>query len=62
MRENNGIWVVESGALQILEPEVIYESATDVLARDVAPGTLVISSQLEIFTEGMKVRMRETNR
>lgn len=59
MRENNSIWTVEDGRLNILQPDVIYESASDVLVRGLPFGTVVVSSQLEIITQGMRIRVRE---
>ena len=60
IRDNQSVWTVQDGRLNISQPEIIYESASDVLVRGLPADSLIISSQLEVVTNGMKVRLRES--
>ena len=62
MRENQTVWLVEDERLIMAQPEILYESAREVLVRGIPEDSLIITSQLEVVTQGMKVRTREASR
>ena len=60
LRQGNIIWTVDNkNHLQFVTPNIVYKSNDEILVRDLAHGTQVVMSNLEIVTEGMQVRVSE---
>ena len=60
LRQGNIIWTVDNNNhIQFVTPEIVYQSNDEILVRDLADGTQVVMSNLEVVTEGMQVRVSE---
>ena len=60
LRQGNIIWTVDNNNhLQFVTPDIVYKSNEEILVRNLAHGTQVVMSNLEIVTEGMQVRIIE---
>ena len=60
LRQGNIIWTVDNNNhLQFIKPDIVYKSDDEILVRDLANGTQVVMSNLEVVTEGMQVRISE---
>ena len=60
LRQGNIIWTVDNNNhLQFVTPDIVYKSEDEILVRDLAQGTQVVMSNLEVVTEGMQVRISE---
>ncbi len=60
LRQGNIIWTVDNNNhLQFVTPDIVYKSNDEILVRDLAHGTQVVMSNLEVVTEGMQVRISE---
>ena len=60
LRQGNIIWTVDNNNhLQFVKPDIVYKSDDEILVRDLANGTQVVMSNLEVVTEGMQVRISE---
>lgn len=60
LRQGNIIWTVDNdNQLQFMTPDIVYKSDDEILVRDLANGTQVVRSNLEVVTEGMQVRIIE---
>ena len=58
LRQGNIIWTVDNNNhLQFVTPDIVYKSDDEILVRDLAQGTQVVMSNLEVVTEGMQVRI-----
>jgi RND family efflux transporter MFP subunit len=58
VREGETAWLIEEDRLQIYPLDVVFESAGDVIVKDLPEDAIVVSSQLDVVTKGMKVRTR----
>lgn len=57
LKENNTVWVFDDGKLEVHKVDVIQEDEGKVYVRDgIAAGDQLISSKLDVFTDGMDVR------
>jgi multidrug efflux pump subunit AcrA (membrane-fusion protein) len=61
VREGQTVWLVEDGRVRIIAPEVVFESASEVIVRNLPRDAVIISSQLDVVTRGMKVRTRDSS-
>jgi RND family efflux transporter MFP subunit len=60
LKENETVWVYANGRLEIRPVEIIQEQEGRVYIADgLAPGDRLITSNLEVFTDGMEVRETE---
>ncbi|MDH3590528.1 MAG: efflux RND transporter periplasmic adaptor subunit [Planctomycetota bacterium] len=57
VRDGGKVWVVQNGALRIVAPEVVRAEERELLVRGLEDGALVVTSDLEVVTDGMKVRV-----
>lgn len=57
LRQGGLLWIVEDGQLRYLQPDIVYRSAKEIFVRDIAPGTRVVMSGLDVVTEGMRVQI-----
>ena len=57
LREDGAVWIVDDEHLRIVQPELLRTATDAIFVRGLAPGTLVVTSQLEIVTDGMEVRV-----
>ncbi|MCP3918490.1 MAG: efflux RND transporter periplasmic adaptor subunit [bacterium] len=56
LREEGAVWVVDGGRLRVAHPKLVRTTNEAVFVRGLTPGTLVVTSQLEIVTDGMEIR------
>ena len=56
LRANNTLWIAKNGRLRIIKPEVVYQSDSELYIKGLDSGTLVITSQLDVITDGMQIR------
>ena len=59
VRENGIVWVVVEDRIQYVRPTVVRAHGDDLLVRGLADGARVVRSDLEVVTDGMKVRVAE---
>ncbi|MEM7026609.1 MAG: hypothetical protein AAF410_00105, partial [Pseudomonadota bacterium] len=59
LRDDSVLWVVEDDKLHIVEPNIIYKSDNIIVIRDLKHGAQIITSDLNIVTEGMSVRVAD---
>ncbi len=59
IREGGRVWVIEEERLRFAEPELVYQGNGSVLVRGLSAGARVITSNLEVVTDGMQVRLNE---
>ncbi|MEM7401846.1 MAG: efflux RND transporter periplasmic adaptor subunit [Pseudomonadota bacterium] len=57
LREGNVLWTIEEGQLRYTIPDIVYKSDNEIVVRELAQGTQVITSDLTVVTEGMNVRV-----
>ncbi len=57
LRQGNLLWIVNDGQLHFIEPDIVYKSEKEILIRDLAQGTRIVLSDLDVVTEGMQVRI-----
>lgn len=57
LREDGVVWVVEDGRLRFARPEILYRGNGTVLVEGLEPGARVVTSNLEVVTDGMQVRL-----
>lgn len=58
LRENTMLWVSKNQQLRFIKPRLIYQSDTEIWLRDIPANTIIISSVLDVVTEGMQVRIQ----
>lgn len=60
LKENNTVWVFADSKLEVHKVEVIQEDEGNVFVKaGIAPSDQLISSKLDVFTDGMEVRTSE---
>lgn len=59
LHEGGVIWIVQNGKLAFYQPEIIHLSASDIWIKGMPEHTKVITSALDVITEGMQVRTME---
>ena len=57
LREGDVLWTIEEGKLKFTIPEIVYESDSEIVVRQLEQGTQVVMSDLNVVTEGMSVRV-----
>lgn len=60
LRENSDLWVVEKQKLIFLKPQIIYQSDSEIWLKGLPANTVIINSSLEVVTEGMQIRIQES--
>jgi len=53
IRENNTLWIYDSGKLDIREVKTVWKERDRVFIRDLAPGDRVITSDIPVPVQGM---------
>ncbi len=62
LRQGNIIWTLdENSRIQFVKPDILYQSNQYILIKHLVADTQLITSNLEIVTEGMQVRVTEEN-
>ncbi|HFD11819.1 MAG TPA: efflux RND transporter periplasmic adaptor subunit [Crenotrichaceae bacterium] len=59
LHEGGVIWIIKEGKLAFYKPEMIDQSASDIWIKGMPEHTEVITSALDVITEGMQVRTME---
>ena len=59
LREDGVVWVVEEGTLRYVRPTIRHRGSGSLLVEGLAPGARVVTSSLEVVTDGMQVRLEE---
>lgn len=57
LRESGVVWLVEQDRIRFVQPVVLHRSNGTVLVEGLEPGALVVTSNLEVVTDGMHVRI-----
>ncbi len=60
LRNDNTLWLVVDEKIQFAKPDVIHQSASNILVSAVPDDIEVITSTLDIATEGMQVRILDS--
>lgn len=61
LRDNNTVWLYRSGVLEITPVDVVFREKDAIIISGIANNEIIISSPLSVFTQGMAVRMVESN-
>jgi len=56
LRGDNTLWIAEDGRLRFIKPDIVYQSDSELYIKGLNSGTTVITSQLEVVTDGMQIR------
>ncbi len=59
LRENGVVGLVEEGRLRVVSPRIERASGKEVLVSGLADGAVMVTSNLEVVTDGMQVRLLE---
>jgi len=59
LRENDAVWIERDGRLRMVPVEVRHADGGEVFVEGIPPGSRVITSELEVVTNGMQVRIAE---
>ena len=59
LHENNQLWTLADGQLKFLTPDIVYQSDTELYLRGLPADTVIVTSPLEVVTEGMQLRTME---
>jgi len=51
------VWTVEEGRLRFVRPEVLHRYGEELLVRGLVDGARIVTSDLEVVTDGMHVRL-----
>ena len=59
LHEGGVVWVVKNSQLEFFKPDIIHQSESEIWIQTMPADTLIITSALEVVTEGMQVRTME---
>lgn len=59
LRENDTLWTADKDRLHFVKPEIIYRSESGLYIRGLPAGMPVVTSQLDVVTDGMQIRTLE---
>ncbi len=59
LHEGGVIWVVKNGKLEFFKPQIIYQSESEIWLKAMPVGTVIVTSALEVVTDGMQVRVMD---
>ena len=62
LRQNNTLWVVDNEKLSVIQPNILFKSNQQVIVKDLNAATMIVTSDLEIVTEGMLVRILDKSK
>jgi len=57
LRQGERLWIVDDGQLKFVEPNIVYRSEQEIFVRDLPGDTRVVTSGLDVVTEGMRVQI-----
>ncbi len=59
LHEQDILWTVDKGRLRFVKPQIIYRSESELYLRGFPTDTPIVTSQLDVVTDGMQVRTIE---
>ena len=57
LRQGNLLWTVDNDRLHFIVPNIVYKSENEILVHGLVQGTRIVMSDLDVVTEGMRVRI-----
>jgi RND family efflux transporter MFP subunit len=57
VRESGTVWTVVGGRIEFVTPRVLRATEASLFVTGIAAGTLIVTSNLEVVTDGMQVRV-----
>jgi RND family efflux transporter MFP subunit len=59
LRQNNTLWIVKNEKLFVIQPNIVLNSDQQVIVTALEAGTMIVTSDLDIVTEGMQIRISD---
>jgi RND family efflux transporter MFP subunit len=62
VREGGVMWTLENTKIVFVKPDIIYQADGEIWLRNLPENTIIINSSLDVVTEGMQVRIAQSQK